>query len=186
MTSPRIKVTAGLHEVGFTFIERPTQEQNVWQPVLRDSQEAHNPSGMPRLRNGNHRRPVQRHRRQPQRDRVRRLFVCTPTTAAQEAPCADKILSAVARRAFRRPVVDDRHRRAAGASISDERKAGGDFDAGIRAGLARILDQSRRSCSDRSRIRPASPAARRIASANSSWRAACRSSSGAASRMTSC
>ena len=33
MTSPRIKVTAGLHEVGFTFIERPTQEQNMWQPV---------------------------------------------------------------------------------------------------------------------------------------------------------
>ena len=37
MTSPRIKVTAGLHDVGFTFIERPQQEQNVWQPVLRDS-----------------------------------------------------------------------------------------------------------------------------------------------------
>ena len=52
MTSPRIKVTAGLHDVGFTFVERPTQEQNMWQPVLRASQEAHNPSGMPRLRNG--------------------------------------------------------------------------------------------------------------------------------------
>src|SRR5262249_1063757 len=43
MTSGRIAVTAGPHEVGFTFIERPTQEQNVWQPVLRDSLEAHNP-----------------------------------------------------------------------------------------------------------------------------------------------
>ena len=52
MVSPRIKVTAGLHEVGFTFVERPTQEQNMWQPVLRSSQEAHNPSGLPRLRNG--------------------------------------------------------------------------------------------------------------------------------------
>src|SRR6202166_2074138 len=28
LISPRIKVTAGPHEVGFTFIERPTQEQN--------------------------------------------------------------------------------------------------------------------------------------------------------------
>ncbi len=64
MTSPRIKVTAGPHEVGFTFIERPTQEQNMWQPVLRDSLEAHNPSGIPRLRTGKHRRSVQRHRHQ--------------------------------------------------------------------------------------------------------------------------
>src|SRR5678816_4786161 len=52
MTSPRIKVTAGSHDVGFTFVERPQQEQNMWQPVLRATQEAHNPSGMPRLRNG--------------------------------------------------------------------------------------------------------------------------------------
>ena len=52
MVSPRIRVTAGLHDVGFTFVERPTQEQNIWQPALRASQEAHNPSGLPRLRNG--------------------------------------------------------------------------------------------------------------------------------------
>ena len=71
MTSPRIKVTAGLHDVGFTFVERPEQEQNVWQPVLRASQEAHNPSGMPRLRNGDHRGAVQRHRRQRRRRRGR-------------------------------------------------------------------------------------------------------------------
>src|SRR5262249_13547670 len=38
MTSPRIPVKAGSHEVGFTFIERPTQEQNMWQPVLRATQ----------------------------------------------------------------------------------------------------------------------------------------------------
>ena len=53
LISPRIKVTAGPHDVGFTFIERPTQEQNMWQPVLRDSLEAHNPSGIQRLRTGN-------------------------------------------------------------------------------------------------------------------------------------
>jgi len=53
MTSPRIPITAGPHEVGFTFIDRPAAEQNAWQPVLRDSLEAHNPSGLPRLRTGN-------------------------------------------------------------------------------------------------------------------------------------
>jgi hypothetical protein len=50
MTSPRVKVAAGFHEVGFTFVERPTQEQNMWQPSLRASQEAHNPSGLPSSR----------------------------------------------------------------------------------------------------------------------------------------
>ena len=45
MTSGRIKVTAGPHEVGFTFIDRPAQEQNMWQPVLRDSLEARSCAG---------------------------------------------------------------------------------------------------------------------------------------------
>ncbi len=35
----------------------------------------------------------------------RRLLVCTPASAAEEAPCARKILAQVARRAYRRPVT---------------------------------------------------------------------------------
>ena len=84
MMSPRIKVTAGLHEVGFTFIERPTQEQNMWQPVLRSSQEAHNPSGLPRLRNGIIEGPYNANGVSLNESR-QKLFVCTPKTAAQEA-----------------------------------------------------------------------------------------------------
>src|SRR4029450_11204084 len=53
MTSPRIPVPAGPHEVGFTWVERPAVEQNAWQPSLRDSQEAHNPAGVPRLGTAN-------------------------------------------------------------------------------------------------------------------------------------
>jgi cytochrome c5 len=137
MMSPRIKVTAGLHEVGFTFVERPTQEQNMWQPSLRATQEAHNPSGMPRLRNGIIAGPYGT-TAVSNTDSRQRLFVCTPKTAAQEAPCAEKILSTVARRAFRKPVtkVD---MDAPLQIYRDERAAGGDFDAGIRSGLARIL-----------------------------------------------
>src|SRR5262245_23247642 len=137
MTSPRIKVTAGSHDVGFTFIERPTQEQNMWQPVLRDSLEAHNPSGIPRLRTGNIEGPynVTGISETPER---KRLFTCKPTTAAKETPCAAEILSGVARRAFRRPVTAADIKRPM-AFYQDARKNGGDFDAGIRAGLARIL-----------------------------------------------
>jgi len=155
MTSPRVKVTAGLHDVGFTFIERPHEEQNVWQPLLRASQEAHNPSGLPRLRNGMIEGPfnVTGLSEMPSRQK---LFVCRPTAAPKASPapartsarglrraisedeCATEILSTVAKRAFRRPVVK--------ADIDPllrmyrrERDAGGDFDAGIRVGLARVL-----------------------------------------------
>ena len=137
MVSPRIKVTAGLHEVGFTFVERPAQEQNMWQPVLRATQEAHNPSGMPRLRNGIIEGPYNASGASANASR-QKLFVCTPKTAAQEAPCANTILSAVARRAFRRPVTKS-DLDAPMAIYKGERMAGGDFEAGIRAGVARIL-----------------------------------------------
>jgi hypothetical protein len=137
MTSPRIRVTAGLHDIGFTFIERPAQEQNAWQPSLRASQEAHNPSGMPRLRNGIIEGPYNPTGVSSSASR-QRLFVCTPRTAAEEPSCAQRILSTVARRAFRRPLTKA-DLQAPLALYQGERKAGGDFDAGIRAGLARVL-----------------------------------------------
>jgi hypothetical protein len=137
MTSPRIKVTAGPHEVGFTFIERPTQEQNVWQPVLRDSLEAHNPSGIPRLRTGTIEGPynVTGVSDTPTRQRI---FTCKPTSAAMESSCAAEILSGVARRAFRRPVTESDIQPAM-TFYSEARKRGGSFNSGIRSGLARIL-----------------------------------------------
>src|SRR5438876_2133393 len=143
MTSPRIKITAGSHEVGFTFIDRPTQEQNMWQPVLRDSLEAHNPSGIPRLRTGNIVGPynVTGVSETPSRKKV---FTCkppnppSPTSAAKEKGCAAEILSNIARRAFRRPVTAADIKRPM-TFYQNARKNGGDFNAGIRAGLARIL-----------------------------------------------
>ena len=137
MTSSHIPITAGPHEVGFTFIDRPAAEQNAWQPVLRESLEAHNPSGLPRLRTGNIEGPynVTGIGDTPVR---RRLFTCKPATAAKEAPCASEILSAVARRAYRRPVgANDME--APMSFYNSARMKGGDFDDGIRAGLARIL-----------------------------------------------
>jgi mono/diheme cytochrome c family protein len=138
MQSPRITVTAGLHEIGFTFVERPTQEQNVWQPSLRATQEAHNPSGMPRLRNGIIEGPFDAKGVSAASASRQRLFLCTPRSAVQEAPCAEQILSTVARRAFRRPVTKT-DLEAPLAMYREERSAGGGFDAGIRSGLARIL-----------------------------------------------
>ena len=60
----RVKVTAGPHDVGFTFRERPAQRQDVWVPALRDSQEIHFTGGLPKLKTVGIEGPVQRHRRQ--------------------------------------------------------------------------------------------------------------------------
>jgi hypothetical protein len=137
MTSPRIPITAGPHEIGFTWVERPSVEQNAWQPPLRESQEAHNPAGLPRLETANIAGPYD-----PQgvSDTVarERIFVCEPASTAEEAGCAERIFTALAKRAFRRPVdADD-----VAAPLSFYRNAraeGGDFDGGIRAGLSRML-----------------------------------------------
>jgi hypothetical protein len=76
-----------------------------------------------------------------------RIFTCRPApakgsvaaspAAAEETACARKILSTLARRAFRRPVTD-----ADVAPLLSFYRAGrehGDFDAGIEMGLRRIL-----------------------------------------------
>jgi hypothetical protein len=137
MTSPPIPITAGPHEVAFTWRERSTREQNAWEPGLRASLEAHNPSGMPRLENGLIEGPYNATgiSDTPSRDRV---FVCRPASEAEEPACAEEILATLAKRAFRRPVnADDIE--AALAFYNDARADGGDFDRGIHAALSRIL-----------------------------------------------
>ena len=68
----------------------------------------------------------------------RRIFVCRPASAEDELPCAKKILSTLARRAYRRPVTDARPGAAAELSTRPGRKQGS-FDAGIENALRLIL-----------------------------------------------
>ncbi|MEE8542993.1 MAG: DUF1592 domain-containing protein [Gammaproteobacteria bacterium] len=70
----------------------------------------------------------------PSREKV---FVCRPTDVADEEPCAKRILSTLARHAYRRPVVDE-DVQALLAVYESGRNEGG-FEAGIRAALTRIL-----------------------------------------------
>jgi hypothetical protein len=66
-----------------------------------------------------------------------RIFVCRPSSPAEEKPCARQILGALARRAYRRPVTD--------ADLTplvatyEAGRSAGDFEAGIRLGLEAIL-----------------------------------------------
>ena len=133
----RVSVTAGPHDVGFTWIDKPGQLQDDWQPSQRDTQEVHMVAGVARIRATVIEGPynVIGLSSTPSRERI---FVCHPTTKLAELPCAQQIVTRLARRAFRRPVtaIDVE---APLAFYDDERKSGGNFDAGIRAAVARIL-----------------------------------------------
>ena len=66
-----------------------------------------------------------------------RLFTCNPSTPAQETPCATQILTALARRAYRRPVTEAE----VGVLLKffNEGRTGGTFDAGIEKALHAVL-----------------------------------------------
>jgi len=74
----------------------------------------------------------------PVSSEVRRMiFVCDPGKTADEISCATKILSRLARRAYRRPAtIDDVETL---LSFYRKARAAGNFDAGIRAALERLL-----------------------------------------------
>ena len=67
----------------------------------------------------------------------RRLFVCDPATPEDEEPCARRIMSTVARRAYRRPVT------AADLQpimrLYEDGRSHGDFTTGIQRALERVL-----------------------------------------------
>jgi hypothetical protein len=65
------------------------------------------------------------------------LFVCRPASTADELPCATKILSRLARRAYRRS-ADDQDVETL-LSFYKRARAAGSFDDGIRAALERVL-----------------------------------------------
>jgi mono/diheme cytochrome c family protein len=133
----RVRVTAGPHDVGFTFKENSARPQDVWQPSLRDSQEIHMIGGQPRLKTVAIEGPynVTGVSETPSRARV---FVCRPKTASEERACASRILLHLAQRAFRRPVAAS-DVEAPMTFYAQVRERGGSFDAGIRSGVARIL-----------------------------------------------
>jgi hypothetical protein len=85
----------------------------------------------------------------------RAIFVCAPRRASEERDCAAKILSRIARLAYRRPVTpadvqtllpffetgrqEGRLRQGSGEPRRSEAESGGSFDAGIQLALERVL-----------------------------------------------
>jgi hypothetical protein len=67
----------------------------------------------------------------------RAIFTCRPSSETEELPCARKILSTLARRAYRRPVTESDIHPLLGFYETGRKQ--GDFELGIQTALQRIL-----------------------------------------------
>jgi hypothetical protein len=123
----RFKATAGSHLIGVAFQERtsavaeggggrPSTDMAVAQIELQGPLNVAGVGGSPSRA---------------------RVFLCRPKGASDEEPCARKVLSTIARRAYRRPVTDTEVQGL--LTFYKSGRAEGSFDAGIRFALERIL-----------------------------------------------
>jgi hypothetical protein len=136
----RVPVKAGTRDVGVSFVRQHWEPEGVLQPPQRGFARTTNElyfgePAVDRVLVGGPYKTV-RAADTPSR---RKILTCRPTasTRASEEACATRILSNLARRAYRRPVTD-----AEVNTLLDFYKAGradGDFDLGIQRGLRRIL-----------------------------------------------
>jgi hypothetical protein len=132
----RVAVKAGPHDIGFTFLERPPRSQDPFAPSLRMSEDIHVGADLPKLSHVTIKGPLTISGVSDSPVRAR-LFVCRPSSAANEQACAKQILSRVAHLAYRRPLTDQDLQPL--MKFFDEGRKTGDFDGGIRAALPRIL-----------------------------------------------
>src|SRR5580692_9675571 len=127
----RIAVKAGPHLIGVTFVQitealdegtlHPRQRTRGTQPAvasvtIRGPYNATGPGDT------------------PSRERI---LACHPKDAAAEAPCAKQILTALARRAYRRPVTDQDLTPL--MTFYEKGRKERDFDLGIQTALERLL-----------------------------------------------
>ena len=132
----RVRIKAGPHKVGVAFVERSFAESDSpLQPIAElpemeryptipgfDVSGPFNVTGV------------------GDTESRRRIFICHPASAAEEEPCARRILTNLASQAFRRPVTAadmEPHMR-----IYAMGRAAGDFDTGIESGLTSILSST--------------------------------------------
>jgi mono/diheme cytochrome c family protein len=132
----RIPVKAGTHAVGATFVRKIGAGTQRLRPFLRSSAGTYDSTGRPHIETLTIAGPFN-----PTGPGVtasrERIFSCRPSAVSQEDGCAKKILSTLARRAYRRPVTS-----ADAARLLTFYRAGrakGDFDTGIQMALRRLL-----------------------------------------------
>lgn len=134
----RVRVKAGAHRVGITFVQRSFAESDSpLQPIamLPEMERAPTIPGVDISGPFNVTGISETESR-------KRIFVCRPANAAEEPACARTILTHLASEAFRRP-VNDEDMKAPMAFYAMGRESGGDFEAGIESGLTSILSSTK-------------------------------------------
>ena len=133
----RVPVTAGPHTIGVTFLKNPS----VLIETARQPFQAHfNYHRHPRIQPAVFQISIigpydaEGPGDTPSRERI---FVCQPANASEEDGCAERILKALTRRAYRRPVTDEDIQDRLELYRTVRAKEG--FDAGIEVALAAIL-----------------------------------------------
>ena len=133
----RLKIKAGTHRVGVTFVQRSfAQSDSPLQPIAMlpemervpgipgfDVSGPFNVTGITET--------VSR----------KKIFSCRPANAAEELPCARRIFAKLTAEAFRRPATDE-DLKAPLAFYALGRETG-DFDAGIESGITAILSSTK-------------------------------------------
>jgi len=133
----RAFVEAGQRDLTAAFLEETPSifDTTRLQPFIRDFN-PYDAEGAPHVQSITVQGPFEASSASP-RPPGSRLFVCRPTGAADEAPCARRILSTIARRAYRRPVGEDEIGKL--LAFYEEGRADGGFASGIQFGLRRVL-----------------------------------------------
>ena len=136
----RVTVDAGPHMVGVSFVREFWEPEGLPQPqqrgrVITNDQVYMGYANVGVLQIGGPFNPAGIAKDTPSR---RAIFVCYPRAVSEESACATKILSRIARLAYRRPVTKDDVQTLLGF-FSTGRKDGGNFDAGIQFALERLL-----------------------------------------------
>ena len=133
----RVPVKAGLHEVGVTFINHSSALlERKRQPYAAAFNMHRHPRLSPAIYQVSINGPYEAKGPGETASRAR-IFIAKPKNQSDEEACAEKILSHLARRAFRRPVTKEDLERPL-SFYRDARMEDG-FEAGIEAALASIL-----------------------------------------------
>ena len=134
----RVNVQAGTRLVSAAFLDRAAVAEGVLEPRPGVSSLAYSRDRNAAMALGSIEISGPYNARAPEdTSSRRRVFVCAPSEATQEESCAEEILSRLARRAFRRPVVDDDVEPL--LSLYREGRNEGGFETGIQFALRGIL-----------------------------------------------
>src|SRR5262245_10863447 len=132
----RASVKAGPHDVGVAFIRKNSAEYDEPLAAHTRDHDLQNMNGIPLIEHTDITGPFEATGPGDAPSR-RRILICRPATAAEETPCARKILSALARRTYRQPVneadVDFV------MSFYQAGRKNGNFEAGIERALSFLL-----------------------------------------------